>query len=313
MPPIVCWFVQSHRDPQQILRLLRTIRRGSDGPIFLRHDSDALALGIAVEEELETISGLHQLAPSGPQRRGTFSGQLQPFFDLLSYLEAEDVSFDWLINLTAQDYPVTPVDRIEEFLAASTADGFVRWWDVLGDDSPWSRRKARARYWYRYIRLPARSVPILRLARILTRFAPLHFYLDYGALVGIRRIHVPFAGEFRCCGGRSWWTLRRSAVRRLTAFLRANPRIEKHYRSTVAPEESLIQTVLANARDLAIVNDDYRYVDYSGAVRGSPRTLTALDLPNLASGKYHFARKFDFASSRELLDRIDDELLRSGK
>ena len=37
--------------------------------------------------------------------------------------------------------------------------------------------------------------------------------------------------------------------------------------------------------------------------------LTVADLPELASGRYHFARKFDLKAGREVLDRIDRELL----
>jgi hypothetical protein len=57
------------------------------------------------------------------------------------------------------------------------------------------------------------------------------------------------------------------------------------------------------------VDDDLRYIDYARAHRGSPRTLTVADLPLLASGRYHFARKFDLRVDREVLDRIDRELL----
>ncbi len=302
----VCWYIQSHRDPQQILRLVRTIRLGSDGPIVLRHDDAFQPLDTA---PFAAIPSFHLLPASGPQLRGTFSCQLQPYLDLIDWLEQQSVSYDWLINLTAQDYPVTPIAEIERFLAASTADGFVRWWDVLSAESPWSRRKARARYWHRYHRLPAGSERVLAALRWITRLTPLHFYLDYGPLVGARLLRTPFGENLRCLGGRSWWTLRRAAVLHLRDFLTARPEVERHYRGTVAPEESMVQTILVGSRSFDLVNDDLRYVDYSRAVRGAPRTLTIADLPLLATGKYHFARKFDFATGRAILDRIDRELL----
>ena len=306
MPVAVCWFIQSHRDPEQILRLVRTLRHASSGPIVLRHDDDALALDTTA---FELIPDLHLLPASGRQLRGTFSCQVQPYLDLIAWLEEHQVAYDWLINLTAQDYPVTPVRRIEAFLEQSKADGFVRWWDVLQPESPWSRRKARARYWHRFRRWPDGSERLLRALRWITRITPFHFYLDYGPLVGVRLLRTPYTGGLRCLGGRSWWTLRRSAVLYLQEFLAARPDVERHYRGTVAPEESLLQTVLVGSRRFALVNDDLRYVDYSAAVRGSPRTLSTADLPLLASGNYHFARKFDLTSDRTVLDRIDQELL----
>lgn len=306
MPVTICWFVQSHRDPEQILRLIRTLRRGSRGPIVLRHDEAGCKLDFG---ELATVDGLHLLPASGRQLRGSFSCQTQPYLDLIAWLEAQGIPYDWLVNLTAQDYPVRPIERIEAELEASTADGYLRWWDVLSDESPWSRRKARARYWHRFWRLPEGARPLLRALRALTRIAPIHFYLDYGALVGVRKWRTPFGDDMRCLGGRSWWTLRREVVSYLAAFLARRPDVERHYRGTVAPEESLVPTVLVASRRFSLINDDLRYIDYSAAVRGSPRTLTIADLPLLARGHYHFARKFDLAVDREIVDRIDRDLL----
>ncbi|MBI2213265.1 MAG: hypothetical protein HYU52_06430 [Acidobacteria bacterium] len=306
MPPTVCWFIQSHRDPEQIVRLLRVLRAGSDGPIVLRHDDDATRFD---PTPALALGNVHLLAASGRQVRGSFSCQVQPYIDAIDWLDETNVAYDWLINLTAQDYPVRPVSAIEHDLAVATCDGFVRWWDVLGSESPWSVRKARARYWHRYRLLPPGSERGLRLLRWLTRLAPLHFYLDYGAWVGVRRWSVPFRDELRCMGGRSWWTLRRDVVRYFREFLRARPDVVDHYRGTIAPEESLVPTVLVASRRFDLVNDDLRYIDYSNAIKGSPRTLSVADVPMLAAGGYHFARKFDLSVDREVLDVIDRTLL----
>src|SRR5262249_54960763 len=88
-----------------------------------------------------------------------------------------------------------------------------------------------------------------------------------------------------------------------------HPDVEAHYRRTIAPDESFFQTVLVNSGRFDLVNDDLRYIDYSRAYRGVPRTLTAADMPLLSSGRYHFARKFDLSVDRDVLDRIDREIL----
>ena len=199
--------------------------------------------------------------------------------------------------------------EIEAFLERSDADGYLRFWDVLSEQSPWSKRKARARYWHRYWRLPEGSERILHGLRFLTTFLPLRFYLVYGPWLGVRRLRTPFRDGFRCHGGWAWFSLRRDAARFLPAFLRERPDVEAHYRRTVTPEESLVQTVLVNAGRFRLVNDDLRYIDYAQADRGSPRVLTSDDLPMLASGPWHWARKFDYGVDRGVLDRIDRELL----
>jgi hypothetical protein len=306
MTATACWFIQSHRDPEQVLRLVRTLRRGSRGTIIVQHNFAGCDLDWA---PFAALPDTHLLRASRPQVRADFSCQVQPYLDAIAWLEREAVAYEWLVNLTAQDYPVVPVAQIEAFLAAATCDGFIRHWDVLSPQNPWPRRKARARYWHRYRRLPTATEPLLRALRPLTKVLPLHFYLDYGPLVGLRLRRTPFSRDFRCYGGWAWFSLRRRAVLYLRDFLASHPDVEQHYRGVVTPEESLVQTVLANSGRFELVDDDMRYIDYSAAHRGSPRTLTMADFPLLASGRYHFARKFDIAADSEVLDRIDRELL----
>lgn len=303
----VCYYVQSHRDPEQIYRLVRTLRRGSPrAPIVVWHDFAQCDLDPA---PLAELAPLHLLRPSAPQSRGDFSCQTAPYLAVVDWLEREGIAYDWLVNLTAQDYPVQPVAAIEAFLEAATCDGFLRWWDVLSPASPWSRRKARVRYWYRYRRLPPATEPWLRVLRKLTRFLPLHVYLDYGLLLGTRNFRTPFGDGFRCQGGWAFFSLRRRAALYVRDFLSGHPEVLRHYQATVAPEESIVQTVLVNSGRFQLVNDDLRYIDYTRAHKGAPRTLTTADLPLLAGGRFHFARKFDLAVDREVLDRIDGELL----
>lgn len=304
----VCYFIRSHRDPEQIYRLARTLRAGSNGGlIVVHHDYSQCELGPA--PLLAMRDTVLRPRSSRPLPRNEFSGSVQPYLDLVDWLDREKIACDWIVSLTAQDYPVKPISAIERFLAGSRADGYLRFWDVFSPSSPWSRRKARARYWHRYWRLPDRFGPILRAARILTKVLPVYFYLAYGPYVGVRRLRTPFRDDFRCYGGWTWSTLRREVAAYLRDFLATHPELEGHYRVAMLPEESVAQTVLVNSGRFDLVNDDLRYIDYSHAVKGSPRTLTVADLPLLAAGRDHFARKFDLAVDRHVLDRIDRELL----
>ena len=277
----ICYFIQTHRDPEQIYRLVRTLRGGSPGnTIVVQHNFASCHLDWA---PLADLPGTHLLTGCARQVRSNYSCQVKPYLDLIDWLEA--------------------------FLEATERDGFIRYWDVDSTENPWSWRKARARYWHRYRRLPDGAEPWLRALRLLTRVLPIHFYLDYGPLVGVRRWRTPFHDGFRCHGGWAWFSLRRSAVLYLRDFLASHPDVVEHYQHTVTPEESIVQTVLVNSGRFELENDDKRYIDYSQARKGSPRTLTTADVPMLADGGYHFARKFDFETGRELLDRIDRELL----
>ena len=96
----VCYFVQTHRDPEQVYRLVQ-------------HDPAACELDPA---PLAGLPDVHLLPPRGPQVRSNFSCQSAPYLGVIDWLERERVPYDWLVNLTGKDYPVTPVARIEAFL-----------------------------------------------------------------------------------------------------------------------------------------------------------------------------------------------------
>lgn len=303
-----CYYVQTHRDAEQIYRLVRTLRSGSPRALILvLHDFGAAPLDW---QPLADLADVHLLRSRYPHQRGRFSGQAQPLLDAIGWLDGQELDYDWLVTLTGQDYPVQPLATSERRLRDSGRDGFLRYWDVLSAESPWPRRKAMRRYWYRYRRLGAATEPWLRLARPLSRLLPgIHLSLDYGPHVGIRAARTPWRDGFRCYGGWTWPSLRREAVRFLDGYLREHPELLAFYHGTMSPEESLVPTVLVNAGRFRLQNDDLRYIDYQRAVKGAPRTLTVEDLPELASGRYAFARKFDIVTSREALDRIDRELL----
>ncbi len=306
MPIKVCYFIQSHRDPEQILRLVRRIRRGSAGRIVVQHNFASCPLDWSPFAELPDT---HLFRASRPQIRHNFSCQVQPYLEFIDALEREGVEYDWLVNLTAQDYPVAPIETSESFLAATSADAFIRFWDVRSAASQWPRRKGLARYSYRYRRWPDWTERPLHAFQGITRLLPIHFYLGCGPWVGVRPRRTPYGPDFRCYGGWAWFALRRNVVRYLRDFLAERPDVLEHYRHVMVAEESIVQTVLVNSGRFTLVNDDLRYIDYSKAIHGSPRTMTVADLPLLGSGRYQFARKFDLGSGPELFDRIDRELL----
>ena len=183
------YFIQSHRDPEQVYRLVRTLRRGSARAlIVVQHNARAVELDW---RPLEGVPDVRQFFARGPQLRSHYSCQVEPYLDVIAWLDREGIDYDWIVNLTAQDYPVKPVAALEALLERSDADGYLRYWDVLSVDSPWSRSKAKARYWHRYWRLPDGSQRILH-ATALPDHLPAHPLLSR-LWTMVRRAPAPHA------------------------------------------------------------------------------------------------------------------------
>ncbi|HEY8019755.1 MAG TPA: beta-1,6-N-acetylglucosaminyltransferase [Thermoanaerobaculia bacterium] len=299
-----CYLIRTHRDPAQIVRLVRTIRRGSPASrILVWHDASGCALDPAPFADL---AGVEIHLDREPTRRGGFamlSGYLRAAERLLAETE-----LDWLVYLSGQDYPTRPLAASERFLAESGQDGFIRWWDVRSAASPWGRRRGVRRYYYRYYDPAPWTHPLLRGLRKANDLQTLvHLHLTYGVRLGVRA-RTPFGPGLACYGGLQWHSLSRPCVEHLVRFARERPRVLRHYERTIVPDESFLQTALVNGGRFRLVNDDLRFYDFAGSRDGHPRVLDLADLPRLTSGAWHFARKLDLGRDPELFDRLDEHV-----
>lgn len=306
-----CYLVQSHCDPEQVLRLVRTLKRSSpEALVLVVHDARTAELDPG---PFCKLPGVEVLARRERVARGEFS-VLSPLLAGLEELVAgrggrPRWSFEWLVYLSGQDYPSRPLPDFEAELATTRCDGFLAWWDVLGKEGPWRPRQGRTRYYAQYRRLPEGTMILLKAARFLGKVSPLRFHLHYGPFLGWEPRRNPFQEPVRCYGGWQWWTLSRPCVEHLWQAISSEDRLVRWFRRTVAPCEALVQTVLVNSGRFELCPDNRRYVDFAANRDGRPRTLTRDDLPRLAGGRFDFARKLEMARDPGLLDLIDSELL----
>ena len=302
----VCYLIQSHRDPRQIARLVATLGRQSPGAfVLVVHDESGGALD---PRALDGAAETRYLPAREPVRRGYLS-MLDPWLQGIDWLRREGVDYDWLVYLSGQDYPTRPLADSEAALAAADCDGFLRWWPALGAGGPWRRRRqGHRRYFFRYADAPRWAAPGLRLARSLNGLQSLvHVHLVYGPRVGIRARRTPFTNGRVCYAGWQWTTLRRACAELVLATVERDRDLVEHYRRTICPDESLVQTVLVNDGRFRLADDNLRYAD-TGGPEGRARVLGVADLDEVTRGPYHFARKFDLGHDAHVLDLLDERL-----
>jgi hypothetical protein len=300
----ICYFIQNHLAPRQISRLVGALRRSQpDCFILVGHDGFA---GHCTADELRRALDVDVFEFREPGRRGYFS-LIQPYFDAVEWLSARGVSYDWLVYLSAQDYPVRPLEELEVLLATSGCDGFLRYWAACAPVNPWGRpRQGGCRYLYQYREAPRWATPALRVLRSLNGVQSLvHFHLVYGPRVGLRSRGSPFGGDLTCYAGTQWTTLRRACAEHVVERARGEPELLRWFHGTICPDEAVVQTLLVNGGRFELRDDDLRYADFTGSRDGRPRTLTADDLPAITGGPHYFARKFDLQGDARVLDLLD--------
>jgi hypothetical protein len=282
----VAYLIMGHRDPQQILRQMDALR--SSAAFFVIHIDKRAADSVfaPLREHAASRSDVF-LAPRVRCYWGSF-GIAYAMVECVNTTVQAGAHFDYAVLLSAQDYPIKSGDKIKEFFERNKGSEFIESFEL---DKP--------------NRWTGHGGPFQAMNRVS----------DWTLFVGSRHFHLRIPRRFpfgwRPFGGSQWWGLSRECILYLENTLRSKPQILRYFRHVFIPDESLIQTVIANEPRFSgrIVNNDLRYIDWERPNPRMPRTLDMEDFDRLCASPKLFARKFDIDRSRDLLDRIDAELL----
>ncbi len=316
----VVYYLQSHTLPEQVARLVGLIKQGSpDSVVLISHDAAGPPLDIPA---LEAMSGVHVFTESGGY--GDFS-HLDRYFAAIDWLDEHGIEYDWLENITGQDYPLLSIPDFEDVLARTPFDGYLLYAPVFPDRTPeadpgasdyftlCAPHDAAVRYLYRHWRF-GRPTPTkqkwLRPLMAINLVQPwLRLSLAFST-VGVRRRRTPFGPDFPCYGGWFFCTLSARCVRYVRQFAQERPDVVDFFRTTLAPEESFLQTVLVNAGKFKFHPDAMRYIDLTNSRNNHSNVLGIDDLPKLLGSGAHWARKFDPRRDSEVLDALDNRVRR---
>lgn len=305
------YLIASHKNPEQVIRLVKTLRAGSPGAqIIIHHDYSKSNLDTAL---LKFMSNVHVMEDYVPVQWGEFS-MVQMELHCINWLINNSIEFDWLIMLSGQDYPIQSLSEVEQFLENTQYDGFMDYFLAKTSRQNSTEENLRSRFWrryfYQYYRLSSSELKIANLiGRLINKRQP---YINLqtnrsGTYLGIRCFSTPFTSSFHCYTGSNWHTLSYRCIQYIHEFVRQNPAFVKHYQKTLTPDESFFQTILLNHSQLNIFNGNERYISWD---RGTPSILGIQDLENLITSDRHFARKFDIKVDTQVLDLLDQYILR---
>ena len=313
----MCYYLQTHTRPNQVLRLVQRIKAASpDSVVLIHHDISGPPLDMP---GLESMRDVHVIVGAGGY--GNYS-HLDRYFAAVDWLEGHGVKFDWLQNMTGQDYPIQPIATTHRFLAESDADGYLEYapvfWDRTPPDADWGMgpawramskfdRSLRFEFRHRWVGRPTKTKQkYLRPLMALNLTQPwVRLSLAYSTVAVRRRSTIFNDDDFICYGGSFFCTLSASCVYYARDFAREHPDIVAFFRTMPAPNEVFLQTVLTNSKKFRIVPDGKRYIDWSGTRNNHPKTLRVCDVPAMLASGAHWARKFDSNADPEVLDVLD--------
>lgn len=309
------FLIQSHKEPAQLARLARVLRRGCPNcQVLVSHDLRATPLPAS------TFGGdPHVHVIDGKGGRGDFE-IVDGYLAALRWAR-DNIDYDWATNLSGQDYPVSSLAGFAAELADANHDGFLHHFDAVRQNPDqmrpmhWPAGHGRSRYYFQYAKIQDNAGVIERAALKWPRVAfdwldaPYRINTAYGLLFGRRATATPFTGQFRCYAGSYWHTIRRRCADYLLDFTDKSPDIVGYMRRVLIPDESFVQTALVNEPRFRFVNDNRRYYNMRGSRRGHPQALTADDAPAYLGKQYVFARKFEATNGAAFFDRLDEVAL----
>jgi hypothetical protein len=304
----VVYHVETHSNPRQIERLVTTINRWvPDAVIVVNHDRR----WESPRQEVLRRAGAELVLVEGGY--GDMS-HVKRLLQTVKWLRDDNVAFDWLSNLTGQDYPIRPLNAVHRELAASDADAFIQTFEVLNPETThWGVARGRTRYTFqhhRFRRLTPKQQRILRPLQAVNVVQPwFRFTTSTGLAFGVRK-PAPWNSELVLRGGSFFATFGRRAVDAIYEFSQARPDVGDYLAHTIAPDEVYCQTVLGSTfgRDLLVVDDCRRYFDFSESTFNHPLTFGTQDLPAVFASGADFARKFDEQANPGVLDAVDAHL-----
>jgi hypothetical protein len=203
----LAFVVQTFKDLDQIEQLARTLARGTGDrlTVISHRGSDDDRKRLAGAEGVDHVIS----SPGGRARFGTIDGLISS----MRWLEKQPKSYDWLLIMSGQDYPIRPLAELEAELRSSDLDGYFHHFDALNEIeamSPpmrWSRSLVEDRYYFHYILLKENvsqlDRALLKVPRHLLEWSSrsLRIHTSFALMLGRRPAETPFTSDFKLYGG----------------------------------------------------------------------------------------------------------------
>lgn len=284
------FIILAHKNPAYLQRLVHQLTVDK-GQVFLHIDRGVSpSVYQSIYEALPTSSLITWLP-----RYYTHWGSWGLVRATLAGLEkALEAGCDYTLLLSGQDYPLTSVSHLVQFLAKHRDRSFMQYHAFASGEWPADGIKRLTR-WYFNLEMPPswfRKKLNNGLIKLFNRLWP----------------NRPFPAGLEAYGGSQWWCLHRQCVEYVVTFTRQNRHVSDFFKYVRIPDEAYFHTVLLNSPlHQTIINRSLTYVDWGGPP--FPRILGSSDLAALTSSGCFFARKFDPAVDALVLDQIDQQML----
>lgn len=302
----IVYIIHAFNKPDQVQRLIDTLN--TENAFFIINidlKSDLSNFPKEVPDKVQYVTQRHYISWGG-------ISQIEQTIESLKYLKHLGISdYSHVVFLSEYCYPIKSIKKIEDYLTHNQDKSFVLAYKIdetsnyrtpiyqlnhryITDLIKYNRNK----FWHRWL---------LRFYnKFLVKFMIIKNIQPDGKFVNFH--------NYQLYAGSNWMMLNEKAVNYILDFLaRYGQEYLKLFRYSHCPDESFFHTILMNSPlSDTIATNHHRYIDWSDKNEW-PRYLRKADLPAIIKKSKRnalFARKFDTAYCIDILDLIDEQLLK---
>lgn len=200
----------------------------------------------------------------------------------LKQIDASGIKYDFINLMSGQDYPIKSAAYIIKFLKENIGKQFIHYKDFK--DWPGAEQRMN-----QYFLTDLKIIGKFRLQWLVNSF--------------VKKRKLP--EDITIYGYSTFWTLSQDCAMYIVDYLENHISFRQFFTYTFGSDELVYQTIIMNsAYKSAVVNNNYRYTDWSqGGYR--PKFLKTEDFENIIASDCLFGRKFNIDIDENILDMID--------
>ncbi|MEO8890236.1 MAG: beta-1,6-N-acetylglucosaminyltransferase [Coleofasciculaceae cyanobacterium] len=283
----IAYIILAHKYPEQLERLVSRLQTANTS-FFIHIDGKTdRETTTQIVNQLQDIPSVYFV-----KRHKCFWGDfniIKATLEAIKALFKSQVEFDYAILLSGQDYLIKSNSYLSDFLVKHQNQEFMEFCSLHSPENKWYKQGGyyqslkRIEWWHFHYR--SKHLCIQKERRFLPGIEPY--------------------------GGSQWWCLSKNCLKYIQDFIEQNPAFVNYFKYTFIPDELFFQTLVLNSpfKD-QVINDDLRYVDWDNPNPKAPATLLKDDFKKLKSSSKLFGRKFDMTRDEEILNLIDQQILK---
>ena len=313
------YIILAHKNPLQIQRLIDKLYT-ADCYFYIHIDK-----GTSIKPFIDALAYKPNIFFIDDQYReyGTWGdiGIVKATIAILSKI-VEDKRKGYCVLISGQDYPLKNNKDIAHFLKTNYGDHFIAiyplphiGWGAQGGLDRLNEYKINlSRTRMDFVQLPSlfekgfyKKATIGKLNKLLKGT----HYSNLLKLFVKRRL----TQALKPYGGGQWWAFPIETVKDILEFIHSNPEYLEFHKYTLLPDEIFFHSILMHLKEKnenIIIKPSITYVNWIRKNSSLPVTFQKEDYEELEKeSKFKLiARKFDIDKDKEILDIIDNELLK---